>query len=125
MADQNLAVRLSVIDGGRVKAELRDVGESGARSLQRIETAAQPASRSLQALNTVSRELRGEAEVMAGRLGPVATALARVHPAALLAVAGIAAVATVITKAVARRRWPISPIAGSRRCSRQRVTPQG
>ncbi|QLH37709.1 MAG: hypothetical protein HWD60_00075 [Defluviicoccus sp.] len=30
MVDRNLAIRLAVIDGGKVKAELRDVGDSGA-----------------------------------------------------------------------------------------------
>jgi hypothetical protein len=43
MADRSLAIRLAVIDGGKVKAELRDVGEAGSRSLKRIEDAAQPA----------------------------------------------------------------------------------
>ena len=45
MADRNLSIRLAVIDGGKVKAELRDVGDSGARALQRIEDASRPASR--------------------------------------------------------------------------------
>ena len=51
MADRNLAIRLAVIDGGKVKAELRDVGETGSRSLQRIEDAARPASKALQVID--------------------------------------------------------------------------
>jgi hypothetical protein len=58
MADRNLAIRLAVIDGGKVKAELRDVGDSGARALQRIEEASRPASRALQALDGVAGEVR-------------------------------------------------------------------
>ena len=37
MAERNLAIRLAVIDGGKVKAELTEVGEKGERSLKRIE----------------------------------------------------------------------------------------
>jgi hypothetical protein len=37
MAERNLAIRLSVVDGGKVKAELSDVGEAGEKSLKRIE----------------------------------------------------------------------------------------
>ncbi len=90
MADRSLAIRLAVIDGGKVKAELRDVGETGSRSLQRIEDAAQPASRALQALDGVSSEVRGGLEAMAGRLGPLGAGLARIGPAGLIAAAGIA-----------------------------------
>jgi hypothetical protein len=67
MSDRSLAIRLAVIDGGKVKAELRDVGDSGARALQRIEEASRPASRALQALDGVAGELRGGLEEMAGR----------------------------------------------------------
>jgi hypothetical protein len=64
MADRSLAIRLAVIDGGKVKAELREVGETGSRSLQRIEDAARPASRALQVLDGVAGELRGGLETM-------------------------------------------------------------
>jgi hypothetical protein len=37
MTTRNLSVRLAVVDGGKVKAELRDVGESGQRSVRRTE----------------------------------------------------------------------------------------
>ena len=77
MADRNLAIRLAVIDGGKVKAELRDVGDSGARALQRIEEASRPASRALQALDGVAGEVRGGLEEMAGRAGPLGAGLMR------------------------------------------------
>ena len=35
MAERNLAVRLAVIDSGKVRAELRDAGERGERALIR------------------------------------------------------------------------------------------
>ena len=92
MADRNLAIRLAVIDGGKVKAELRDVGDSGARALQRIEDASRPASRALQALDGVAGELRGGLEEMAGRTGALGAGLARIGPAGLAAAAAIGAV---------------------------------
>ena len=97
MADRSLAIRLAVIDGGKVKAELRDVGETGSRALQRIEDAAQPASRALQALDGVAGEVRGGLEAMAGRLGPLGAGLARIGPAGLIAAAGIAGVGLALT----------------------------
>lgn len=93
MAERNLAVRLAVIDGGKVKAELRDVGESGERALKRIEAAARPASRALQAVDAAAGEFRGGLESAASRLGPVGTALARLGPAGLAAGAALGAIA--------------------------------
>src|SRR5512132_1505561 len=92
MADRSLAIRLAVIDGGRVKAELRDVGDAGSRSLKRIEDAARPASRALQALDGVAGEVRGGLEDMAGRAGPLGAGLMRLGPAGLAAAAAIGAV---------------------------------
>jgi hypothetical protein len=39
MPERNLAIRLSVMDGGKVKAELKEIGESGEKSLKKIELA--------------------------------------------------------------------------------------
>ena len=44
MAERNLSIRMSVVDGGKVKAELSEIGEKGERSLKKIESAATPAS---------------------------------------------------------------------------------
>ena len=35
MAERNLSIRLSVVDGGKVKAELSEIGEKGERSLKK------------------------------------------------------------------------------------------
>lgn len=39
MAERNLSIRLSVVDGGKVKAELSEIGEKGERALKKIEAA--------------------------------------------------------------------------------------
>ena len=93
MAERNLAVRLAVIDGGKVKAELRDVGESGERALKRIEDAGRPASKALQAVDAAAGQVRGSLESAASRLGPVGAALTRLGPAGLVAGAALGAIA--------------------------------
>jgi hypothetical protein len=98
MADRSLAIRLAVIDGGKVRAELRDVGDAGSRSLKRIEDAARPASRALQALDGVAGEVRGNLESMAGRLGPLGAGLSRIGPAGLAAAAALAGVGLALTR---------------------------
>jgi hypothetical protein len=53
MTDRSLAIRLAVIDGGKVKVELRDVGDAGGRQLQSNRTgfvALAPGSRRVAAL---------------------------------------------------------------------------
>ena len=98
MPDKSLAIRLAVVDGGKVKAELRDVGDAGSRSLKRIEDAARPASRALQALDGVAGEVRGNLESMAGRLGPLGAGLSRIGPAGLAAAAALAGVGLALTR---------------------------
>ena len=100
MADRNLAIRLAVIDGGKVKAELRDVGDSGARALQRIEEASRPASRALQALDGVAGEVRGGLEAMSGRLGALGSGLARLGPIGLAAGAALAGLGLAVSRGV-------------------------
>ncbi len=52
MADgtRRVSVRLSLDDAARVRAELREVGEQGNRSLGRIQDGANPAARGLSLL---------------------------------------------------------------------------
>lgn len=100
MTTRNLAVRLAVIDGGKVKAELRDVGESGQRSLKRIEDAARPASRALQAIDGAAGQVRGSLEGLTSRLGPLGGALSRLGPAGLAAGAAIAGLGLILVRGV-------------------------
>ena len=48
---------LSVVDGGKVKAALRNVAESGQRSLRRSEEASRPASRAFLAVNDAAGQV--------------------------------------------------------------------
>lgn len=100
MTDRSFAIRLALIDGGKVKAELRDVGDAGSRALKRIEDAAQPASRALQALDGVAGEVRGGLEAMNGRLGAVGSGLARLGPLGLAAGAALAGIGIAVSKGV-------------------------
>ncbi len=100
MTTRNLSVRLAVVDGGKVKAELRDVGESGQRSLRRIEEASRPASRALLAVDGAAGQVRGSLEGLTGRLGPLGGALRGLGPAGLAAGAALAGMGLVLTRGV-------------------------
>lgn len=67
------AIRLAVDGGGRVRAELATVGESGQRSLRRIEDAGDRASRELQGLGRQTDLLKAGMRALGGALAGVAT----------------------------------------------------
>ena len=54
-ATRRVSVRLSLDDAARVKQELREVGETGQRSLARIQGGAERASRALDLLDIAVR----------------------------------------------------------------------
>jgi phage-related minor tail protein len=100
VATSNIAVRLAVIDGNKVKAELRDVGETGQRALKRVEDAAHPASRALKMLDGAAGEVRGTLEGMTGRLGAAGGALSALGPAGIAAGAALAVVSLGLIKGI-------------------------
>ena len=69
MAERNLAIRLSVVDGGKVKAELSDVGEALEKSLKRIESASQLALAGLQIVSKAANDAFAQMEDATLRLG--------------------------------------------------------
>ena len=97
MAERNLSIRLSVIDGGKVKAELSEIGEKGERSLKKIEAAATPASSGLKLLSSAANDARFQLEAATERLGALGTVLGKLGPAGLIAGASIAAIGVGLT----------------------------
>ncbi len=95
MPERNLAIRLSVMDGGKVKAELKEIGESGEKSLKKIELAGQPASKSLIALNAAANDMKGAAIGLSSQMGPVGAGLAALGPAGLAAGAALGGLALI------------------------------
>ena len=91
MAEHTVAVRLAVIDGGKVKAELAGMGDAGAKSLKRIEDAARPASVGLKLVDGAARDLRDAVPALNTSLGGVGGVLASLGPAGVAAAAGIGA----------------------------------
>lgn len=89
MTDRSVAVRLSTEGGGKVKAELQDVGEAGEKALKRIQTSTGPANSALRAIDATSQELQSSMNGFAGRLGPVGAGLASLGPAGLAAASAI------------------------------------
>ena len=70
---QTYAIRLAVEGGGKVKAELVSVGQSGEQSLKRIETAGERASGGLKGLGRQAELLRTGIRTLGGALAGVAT----------------------------------------------------
>lgn len=100
MVERNLAVRLSVMDGGKVKAELKEIGESGEKSLKKIELAGQPASKGLIALNAAANDVKGSVEGLAHEMGPLGAAMTALGPAGIVAGAALAVVTLGIHKGI-------------------------
>lgn len=100
MAERNLSIRLSVVDGGKVKAELSEIGEKGERSLKKIEAAATPASSGLKLLSSAANDAKFQLQAATDRLGMLGSVLGKLGPAGLIAGAGIAALGVGITALV-------------------------
>ena len=100
MAERNLSIRLSVVDGGKVKAELSEIGEKGERSLKKIEAAATPASGGLKLLSSAANDAKFQLQAATDRLGVLGSVLGKLGPAGLMAGASIAALGVGITALV-------------------------
>ena len=100
MAERNLSIRLSVVDGGKVKAELSEIGEKGERSLKKIEAAATPASGGLKLLSSAANDAKFQLQAATDRLGMLGSVLGKLGPAGLLAGASIAALGVGVTALV-------------------------
>lgn len=98
MTERNLAIRLTVLDGGKVKAELREIGESGEKSLKKIELAGKPTSKALLAINAAANDVKGSAMNMTGQLGPMGAALQAIGPYGLAAGAALGALVVGLVK---------------------------
>lgn len=100
MAERNLSIRLSVVDGGKVKAELSEIGEKGERSLKKIEAASTPASSGLRLLSSAANDAKFQLQAATDRLGMLGSVLGKLGPAGLLAGASIAALGVGVTALV-------------------------
>ena len=100
MAERNLSIRLSVVDGGKVKAELSEIGEKGERSLKKIEAAATPASTGLKLLSSAANDAKFQLEAATERLGLLGSVLGKLGPTGLIVGASIAALGVGITALV-------------------------
>ena len=100
MAERNLSIRLSVVDGGKVKAELSEIGEKGERSLKKIEAAATPAYSGLKLLSSAANDAKFQLQAATDRLGMLGSVLGKLGPAGLIAGASIAALGVGITALV-------------------------
>ena len=91
MATRNLSIRLALENQQQVARGLDQVGTQGQAALKKIESASSPASKGLLALNDASRSAQGEMQALAGRLGPLGSALSALGVGGVAAGAAIAA----------------------------------
>lgn len=96
-ANQNITIRVAVVDGDKVRRELTLTGEQGQRALAKIQEATKPASRELVALNVVGEQVRYGMENLAEGSGSLGTSLMRLGPYGLAAAAAIGAVGFAVT----------------------------
>ena len=89
MATKSVSIRLSLQDGETVRRSLIQLGNDGQKALARIEGAAQPASKSLLAMNAASQDIQGGMAGFASRLGPIGSVMMALGPAGLAAGAAI------------------------------------
>lgn len=97
MAERVSTVRLKIVGGKEVRAELKGVGDDGDKALKRVAEASVPASRGLMALDAASAGVRAKIEDVAAGGGVAAAALTRLGPAGLLAGASIGAMVATLT----------------------------
>ncbi len=88
-AVRSMGVRLGFIDGKKFLAEGRQIGEEQQKNISKITQATQPASKSLLVLNAAANDVKGSVAGLAGRMGPLGSALAALGPAGLAAGAAL------------------------------------
>lgn len=101
MAERQIGVRLSVIDGGKAKAELKEFGATGQQALERITTATTPASAGLRAVGAVTGEMRGRMEGFGEGAGLAGAALRALGPAGTIAASAFTVLSLGISKGLA------------------------
>lgn len=101
MAEKQVGVRLAVIDGGKVKAELRSVGQEGAAAMEKIRAATGPASTGLVALNTAAQGIGEQVGELAGNAGLLGRVLSTLGPAGAAAAVGVTALTAGLSKGLA------------------------
>ncbi|WP_172822167.1 phage tail length tape measure family protein, partial [Magnetospirillum moscoviense] len=97
---RTVSIRLALEDGEVFRRALMQLGEDGRRALERIERAAQPASKALLAINEVGQGVRGVVEGMAGRMGLFGDALMATGRTGLIAAAAVGAVGAALVQGV-------------------------
>jgi lambda family phage tail tape measure protein len=89
MNTRNLPIKLSLKDADVVERALVQLGTKGQKALEKLQSASQPASRGLLAVNAAANVGRNEIEGWANRAGAGASVLSAFGPAGIAAAAGV------------------------------------
>lgn len=104
MAQRQFGIRLAVEGSDRAERTLKQFGQTGQESLDRVRRASRPASKGLLAVNDATQEVQRGLDGMAQRLGPVGAALSALGPKGAAAGAGVAAVTAGLAAGIRRAR---------------------
>ncbi len=100
MAESATKIRLQ-LDGGRdVELQLRQIGETGERAMQRIANQNDPVGRALGAVSALTGEMSGRMQAAAGQAGAFGAALTRLGPVGLVAGAALGVFALAVRRGV-------------------------
>ncbi len=100
MATRDVSIRISVIEGDKVRRELTLTGEEGQKALEKIKEATKPASEELVALNAASEELHDKFHELSSEAGTLGSFLSKLGPAGLIAAAAVGAFAYAAEHAI-------------------------
>ncbi len=100
MAERNLSIRLSVVDGGKVRPSCPRSARRGSARSEKSRPAATPASGGLKLLSSAANDAKFQLQAATDRLGMLGSVLGNLGPAGLLAGASIAALGVGITALV-------------------------
>lgn len=98
MAEKQVGVRLSVIDGGKAKAELRAIGDEGQAALNKIGQATRPASAGLRLVDNVAGEMRGRMQAAGSSAGLAGAAIGSLGAAGAIAAGAIGLVSLAFAR---------------------------
>ena len=100
MPTRDVSVRISVIDGDKVRKELTLTGEEGQKALQKISEATKPANDNLKLINGVVDEAKSKFEQFAEHAGAVGRVLMALGPVGTAVAVALGAMVAVIHETV-------------------------
>lgn len=111
MPRQSFIVDLRFDGGRQAERVLESIGQTGERSMDRVQSSSRRGSRGLMAVNDASRAVRDSVDELANRLGPLGAGMRALGPAGTAAAAGIAGVTAGLVQGTRQARQAVERFA--------------